>query len=111
VFVDEMARVFSERVIGSSGIQYWIPTVLRRIRLDKKVQERLFAKLNDELPATIRVPLLAMLGRALGSSDRMRQLANRELEDLQRALAPQIVFDVTTQIWRPTWQILTELAA
>jgi hypothetical protein len=111
VFVDEVElRLFSERVMGSVGIQYWMPTLLRRIRLDEEVQEEIFTDMTTGLPATTKVPLLAMLGRALGPTDRVRLLAVAELEDLQQVSAPQIVFDVTTQAWRPAWQILTDLA-
>jgi len=110
VFADQVMRVFSEQVMGSIGMQYWMPTLLRRIRLDNEVQEEMLANVTNALPVTTRVPLLAMLGRALGPTDRIRRLAGAELENLQQVSAPQIVFDVTTQAWGPAWQILTDLA-
>jgi len=64
------------------------------------VQEEMFADVTNALPVATKVPLLAMLGKALGPTDRIRHLAGAELENLQQVSAPQIVF-VTLRVYPP----------
>ena len=93
------------------SLPYWVPALLRRIKLDGELQEKMHSALAKANSVSLRVTLSALLGRGAGPADKLREYARNELRKLQHDRIPAIGFDLTINAHRPLFQVLTELAA
>jgi len=94
----------------SWAIPYWVPALVRRIATDPTLQAEMRAALARASTASVKVTLSALLGRATGPADNVRQYAIEELGNLEEDPMPVIGFDLTTNSHRLLFQVLTELA-
>jgi hypothetical protein len=94
----------------SWAIPYWVPALVRRIATDPSLQAEMHAALARTSTASVKVTLSALLGRATGPTDNLRQYAIGELCKLEQEPVPVIGIDLTTNSHRLLFQVLTELA-
>ena len=93
------------------ALSYWMPTLLRRINIDRELQEKMYAALCKAGDVSLKITLSALLNRGAGPADNLKQYAGDELQKLQQEPVPLIGFDLTSYTHRPLFQVLTELAA
>ena len=93
------------------ALSYWMPTLLRRIRIDGELQKKMYAALCGADFVSLKTTLSALLSRGAGPADNLKRYAAKELQKLQRDPIPAIGFDLTSYAHRPLFQVLTELAA
>jgi NACHT domain len=94
----------------SWAFPYWVPALVRRIAADHTLQADIRAALVQANTASVKVTLSALLGRAMGPADSVRHYAVKELDKLEQNPLPIIGLDLTTNSYRPLFQVLTELA-
>jgi hypothetical protein len=94
----------------SWAIPYWIPALVRRIKTDLSLHAEMRAALARASTASAKVTFSALLGRAMGPADDLRQYAIEELDKLEKDLMPMIGFDLSTNSHRLLFQVLTEIA-
>ena len=99
------------RPIDAQGwsLSHWVPALLRRIKADPELQDALYVGLINEAPASIMVSFPALLGRACGTTDKLRLYATNELSRLEQVAIPVVGFDLTTYEHRPAIHVLTDL--
>ena len=93
------------------SLSYWVPTLLRRIKLDRELQEKMYSVLPTTRSTSLKVSLLTLLGRGAGQTDELRQYAAEELARVEADSIPAIGFDLTNYLHRPLFQALTEILA
>jgi hypothetical protein len=93
----------------SWAIPYWVPALVRRIATDPTLQAEMRMALAQANTASVKVTLSALLGRAMGPADDLRQYAIEELRKLDQEVLPVVGFDLTTNSHRLLFQVLTEL--
>ena len=74
------------------------------------MQAEIRAALAQANTTSVKVTLTALLGRATGPADNLRQYAIEVLGKLKQNPLPIIGLDLTTNSYRPLFQVLTELA-
>lgn len=94
----------------SWAIPYCVPALVRRIKTDPSLQTHMRAALTQTSATSIKVTFAALLGRAMGPADELRQYAIQELRKLRHDSVPIVGFDLTTNSHRLLFQVLTELA-
>jgi hypothetical protein len=93
------------------ALPYWMPALLRRTKIDSELQEKMYSALRRSNSVSLKSTLSALLNRAGGPDDYLKQYAAEELRKLQREGLPAFGFDLTSFSDRPLFQVLTELAA
>ena len=93
------------------ALSYWMPALLRRIKIDAELQEKMYSALCAANSVSLKLTLSALLSRGAGPADNLRRYAAEELRKLQQEPIPAIGFDLTSYSHRPLFQVLTELAA
>jgi hypothetical protein len=91
-------------------LPYWVPALVRRIKLDGELREKMFATLCGANSVSQKLTFAGLLGRATGPSDELKCYASDELRKLELDPTPAIGFDLTTHAHRPLFQLLSELA-
>jgi hypothetical protein len=111
VIIETIADLLATDVEPQSwAIPYWVPALVRRIATDPTLQAEMRTALAQADTASVKVTLSALLGRAMGPADDLRQYAIEELGELNEDPMPVIGFDLTTNSHRLLFQVLTELA-
>jgi len=90
-------------------LKYWVPSMIRRIRSDTELQEAMHGRLAQAAPASVKASFPALLGRACGTTERLRLYATDELIRLNQEPIPLVGFDLATYAHRPVFHVLTEL--
>ena len=112
VFIELIAEFLGKDIDPDSwSLPYWMPTLVRRVKLDGELQAKMQASAIGANSISLKVTLLAMLFRAVGPRNGLSQYATDELRRLQHALVPGIGFDLASHSHRPLFHVLTELAA
>jgi hypothetical protein len=93
------------------AMSYWVPTLLRRIKTDTELQDKIFSTFTKVESISMKVTLAALLLRGAARSDQIKQYAMGELQKVQENPIPSVGFDLTSYAHRPLFHLLTELAA
>jgi hypothetical protein len=93
------------------SLPYWVPSLVRRIKIDSELQERMHAALCKADSISLKLNLCSLLSRGGGPADKLKQYAVEELRTLEANSIPAIGFDLTRYGHQPLFQILSDLAA
>lgn len=109
-FIASVVQIFRDGLdIDNWSLPYWTPALVRRVKTDPELQEKILAALADASNPSHKVTLLALLSRGMGRSDKLALYAKDELRRLDEQLTPAIGFDLSGNGFRPVFQVLTEL--
>jgi hypothetical protein len=95
----------------TSSMPYWVPALLRRIKIDSEIREKMLTTLAHTSSVSSKLTFASMLSVAIGPSEQLKQYASDELQKLELGAAPAIGFDLASYVHRPLFQLLKELAA
>jgi hypothetical protein len=111
-FIESVEELLTKNIEPDDwALSYWMPALLRRIRIDDELQEKMYAALCKADSVSLKISLSALLSRGAGPADNLKRYAAEELQKLQQEPIPAIGFDLTSYAHRPLFQVLTELAA
>lgn len=97
------------RNLNDLSLNYWVPALIRRIKSDEPFQELLYEALAQGLSSSVQVSFPALLGKATGTTDRLRKFAATELTRLEQQDVPLVGFDLTASRHRLGFHVLTDL--
>jgi hypothetical protein len=111
-FIESVEELLTKNIEPDDwALSYWMPALLRRIRIDGELQEKMYAALCKADSVSLKISLSALLSRGAGPADNLKWYAAEGLQKLQQEPIPAIGFDLTSYAHRPLFQVLTELAA
>jgi NACHT domain-containing protein len=111
VFIEEIEKLLARDIEPDEwSLPYWVPALVRRIKMDGEVRERMLHALGAAASVSMKLTLAALLARAAGSTDELKSYAATEMGRLDEDPIPAIGFDLTSYAHRPMFQIMTELA-
>lgn len=90
---------------------YWVPTLVRRIKIDGELREKMVIALAGANTVSLKLTLAGLLSRATRSTDELKRYGLAELQKIEKDPIPAIGFDLTNYAYRSLFQLLTELAA
>jgi hypothetical protein len=93
------------------SLPYWVPALVRRIKIDGELREKILGALTGATSVSLKLTLAGLLARAAGSSEGLKDYATDQLVKLESDPIPAIGFDLSSQMHRPLFQLLTELTA
>jgi hypothetical protein len=111
-FVEAVEEVLTRDIDPDTwSLPYWVPALVRRIKLDGELREKMHATLSGAKSVSQKLTFGGLLARATGSSDDLKRYASDQLRKLELDPIPAIGFDLTTHAHRPLFQLLSDLAA
>jgi len=111
-FIESVTEFLTQDIDPDSwSLPYWTPALVRRVKLDGELQEKMYTALAEADSTSLKVTFSALLGRGMGPADNLSQYARDEMRKLQHEPVPAIGFDLSSNAHRPLFQVLTELAA
>jgi hypothetical protein len=111
-FISEIERLLSQHIDAQAwGLVHWVPALLRRIKTDAEVEDAMYDRLAGVVSASISASFPALLGRASGTTERLRAYATSAISRLEQQPWPVVGFDLTTFGFRPVSHVLIELVS
>jgi len=111
VFIESVEELLTKNMDPDTwSFPYWVPALVRRIKRDSELQDKMFLVLGEADSVSLQATLFSLLRRSVGPTDNLKHYATSELRKLQGQTTPAIGFDLTSYAHRPLFQVLTELA-